>query len=242
MSTPLYIVLPCYNPFEGWETQLAAHVQQLRKPLSAYSLEVVLVNDASKKNVEQKHIDYLQHQLPGLIYISYTENKGKGYALRKGIENITGGLIVYTDIDFPYQYESMVKIVESLEQGNDIAIGTRNEGYYENTPKRRTLISKVARFVFKVVYRLPITDTQCGLKGFNQKGKSVFLKTSIDRFLFDMEFIAIASKTPGVRMEPVHVELRSDVVFSKMNIKILTGEFWNFIKILRIVRRHKPYA
>lgn len=242
MNTPLHIVVPCYNPFEDWEVQLCNHFYELQKYLPAYDIKAIVVNDASQKGVSQKEINYLNNNLPGSQFISYPVNHGKGYALRLGTKEIPTGLVVYTDIDFPYRYESMVKIVQALEAGNDIAIGTRDDVYYENTPTSRRLISKVLRFVFRVVFRLPITDTQCGLKGFNQKGREVFLKTTIDRFLFDMEFIAIASKTPGVKMIPVHVDLRSDVVFSKMNMKILMGEFRNFIKILRIVRRHQPYA
>lgn len=225
----------------GWETHLAQHFARLQQLVPNYALYASVVNDASQTGVTAAHIEYLQQHLPNFTYVTYPTNKGKGFALREGIKNINDGLIIYTDIDFPYEYESMLRIVASLEAGNDIAIGTRDECYYENTPRKRKFISKILRFVFKVVFRLPITDTQCGLKGFNQHGKKVFLHTKIERFLFDMEFIALASKTKGVKMEPVHVVLRSDVVFSKMNLKILSGEFWNFIKILRIVRRHKLY-
>jgi glycosyltransferase involved in cell wall biosynthesis len=241
MTQALHIVVPCYNPHEGWEVQLCNHFSDIKQYLPAYQIHPVVVNDASSTGIGEAQLQYLHQHLPNVTYITYPVNHGKGYALREGIKGIEDGLILYTDIDFPYEYESMVKIVQSLEGGSDIAIGTRDNEYYENTPLKRKWISKVLRFVFKVVFRLPITDTQCGLKGFNQRGKKVFMSTSIERFLFDMEFIAIASKTKTVKMEPVFVVLRSDVVFSKMNLKILTGEFWNFIKILRIVRRHQPY-
>lgn len=240
MNLPLHIVVPCYNPFEGWEVQLAQHFKNIQSLLPQYAVEAVLVNDASQNGIAQEQIEYLKKELPRFSYITYEQNQGKGYALRQGVQSLNDGLILYTDIDFPYEYDSMLKILESIEAGNDIAVGTRDDGYYENTPVKRKWISKIVRFVFRTVFRLPITDTQCGLKGFNQKGKQVFLKTTINRFLFDMEFIALASKNKGVKMEPVHVELRKNVVFSSMNLKILTSEFWNFIKILRIVRRHRP--
>ena len=240
MSQPLHIVVPCYNPFEGWEVQLAQHFKNIQAQLPQYAIEAVLVNDASQTGINNTQIEYLKKELPLFSYISYTQNQGKGYALREGIKTLNSGLILYTDIDFPYEYDSMLKILQSLEAGSDIAVGTRDDGYYENTPTKRKWISKIVRFVFRTVFRLPITDTQCGLKGFNQKGKQVFLKTTINRFLFDMEFIALASKNKSVVMKPVYVELRKNVVFSRMNLKILTSEFWNFIKILRIVRRHVP--
>lgn len=239
MTQPLHIVVPCYNPLDGWEVQFAQHFKTLQAQLPQFTIEAVLVNDASQIGIAEQHIEYLKKELPLFTYVSYKENQGKGYALRQGIKSLSDGLILYTDIDFPYEYYSMLKVLEQLEGGADIAIGTRDDEYYENTPTKRKWISKIVRFVFRSVYRLPITDTQCGLKGFNQKGKNIFLKTTINRFLFDMEFIALASKSKGINMVPVHVELRKNIVFSRMNFKILTSEFWNFIKILRIVRRHK---
>jgi glycosyltransferase involved in cell wall biosynthesis len=237
MAQPLYIVIPCYNPFDNWDVELVQHVDALQNLLNQYTLHTIVVNDASVKGVSDENIDYLKKNLTYFKYISYTENKGKGYALREGVKTISEGLILYTDIDFPYKYDSMIKVLSALEQGSDIAVGTRNHEYYENTPTKRKWISKIVRFVFKSVFGLPITDTQCGLKGFNTKGQKVFLSTVIKRFLFDMEFIALASKDTSVVMTPVYVKLRQNVVFSKMNLKILASEFWNFLRIFLILFR-----
>lgn len=239
MPQPLHIVLPCYNPINNWELELVQHINSLQSLLQEYTLNIIVVNDASDKGVSDENINYLEKHLENFKYISYIDNKGKGYALREGVKTISDGLILYTDIDFPYEYESMISILKTLEQGSDIAVGTRNHEYYENTPTKRKWISKILRFVFKTVFGLPITDTQCGLKGFNQKGKQVFLNTVIKRFLFDMEFIALASRNSDVVMTPVHVRLRENVTFSKMNLKILANEFWNFLRILFILLRGK---
>lgn len=241
MAVPLHIIVPCYNPHEGWEIQLARQVRGLQELLPEYRTTIILVNDASQSGVEEEQINYLKANITDFHYLTYTANQGKGFAVRHGVAAVNDGLILYTDIDFPYELESMCSIVRSLEKGNDIAIGTRDNEYYENTPQRRKWISKILRYIFRVIFRLPLTDTQCGLKGFNQAGKRVFMQTTINRFLFDMEFIAIASKTPGVRLEPVYVKLRNNIVFSRMSPKTLLKESWNFIKILRITRRHQPY-
>lgn len=239
MPQPLHIVLPCYNPINNWELELVQHINSLQGLLQQYTLHIILVNDAAEKGVGNEKINYLKEHLKHFTYISYAKNMGKGYALREGVKTINKGLILYTDIDFPYEYESMIAILNTLEAGSDIAVGTRNHEYYENTPTKRKWISKVLRFVFKTVFGLPITDTQCGLKGFNQEGKKVFLNTVIKRFLFDMEFIALASRNKNVAMTPVHVRLRENVTFSKMNLKILANEFWNFLRILFILLRGK---
>ena len=63
-------------------------------------------------------------------------------------------------------------------------------------------------------------------------GRGLFLKTRIDRFLFDLEFLRMAARTPGLRVSTVAVELREGVVFSPIGWKILLTEGLNFIKIL----------
>ena len=77
--------------------------------------------------------------------------------------------------------------------------------------------------------RLQVTDSQCGLKGFDSAGKAVFLETTIDRFLFDLEFLLLAKNR--VPVAPVPVELRAGVVFSKVGWKILSAEGRNFLQL-----------
>lgn len=229
MST-LSLVIPCYNPAENWEKELVHHAKGFAAFIEQ-DFKLVLVNDASSKGIDEVSIQFIRDNVSDFQYISYDKNRGKGYALRCGVATINEGLILYTDIDFPYEFTSMKAIWTSLREGNDIAVGTRNDVYYENTPKKRTLISKILRFVLRRIFRLPISDTQCGLKGFNQRGKNIFLKTRIERFLFDMEFIALASRDKAIKMKPVAVTLRSNIQFSRMNAKILLTESVNLFRI-----------
>ena len=58
-----------------------------------------------------------------------------------------------------------------------------------------------------------------------------FLKTTIDRYLFDLEFVFITAKAKKLQLKPVIVELRPGIIFSNMNFKILTQEGKSFFKI-----------
>jgi len=226
----LNLVIPCYNPPKNWATDLVDRSNAFREYLEQ-DFSLVLVNDASKEGLDEVSLQFIKDNIPNFQYVSYDKNHGKGYALRKGMERIKEGNILYTDIDFPYEFLSMKAVLDNLAQGSDIAVGTRNDLYYENTPTKRTLISKFLRWILRRVFRLPITDTQCGLKAFNQKGKKVFMQTRIERFLFDMEFIALASRSTNIIMQPVAVQLRSNIQFSKMNTKILVTESINLFRI-----------
>ncbi|HCS21109.1 MAG TPA: hypothetical protein DIW47_11220 [Bacteroidetes bacterium] len=226
----LSLIIPCYNPSKNWEKELVQHAKGFAAFIDQ-EFKLILVNDASSTGIDKASIQFIKDNLTDFQYISYDKNRGKGYALRTGVATLNEGLVMYTDIDFPYEYASMKAIWMSLREGNDVAVGTRNDVYYENTPKKRTFISKLLRFVLRRIFRLPITDTQCGLKGFNQKGKKIFLQTRIERFLFDMEFIALASRDKEIKMKPVAVSLRRNIQFSKMNAKILLTESINLFRI-----------
>jgi glycosyltransferase involved in cell wall biosynthesis len=227
----LDIVLPCYNPLEGWEVRILEAMATLEETLTEVELHLYIVNDGSSKNIDKSAIDKLSSQIPNFQFIEYQQNRGKGFALRTGVLEAKNELCIYTDIDFPYEMESFLAVYEDLKKGTDVAIGVRDENYYDNVPKVRILISKTLKWLIRNFLSLPVADTQCGLKGFNKKGKAVFLKTTIDRYLFDLEFVFISAKSKALALKPVIVELRPGIIFSNMNFKILAQEGRSFFKI-----------
>lgn len=124
----------------------------------------------------------------------------------------------------------MARVAETLLHKGGVAAGNRDTTYYAHVPLFRRLLSKFLRWMLRNLLRQPISDSQCGLKGFDAAGKAIFLQTTIDRFLFDLEFLMLANgKVP---VTPVPVELRPGVVFSKVGWKILTTELRNFLRLL----------
>ncbi len=228
----LNVIVPCYNPPLDWESALAKRwvaFQEITKGLSL-ELGLIVVNDGSSNNATELNFKALAEKIPGVTVVSYVENRGKGYALRQGVAKSEADFHVVTDTDFPYNMESMKRIVETLLDKGGIAAGNRDTGYYAHVPLFRRMISKVLRWILRNMLRQPISDSQCGLKGFDNAGKAVFLKTSIDRFLFDLEFLMLAKG--HVTVTPVAVELREGVVFSKVGLKILATEGRNFLSLL----------
>ena len=69
------------------------------------------------------------------------------------------------------------------------------------------------------------SDTQAGLKGFSRKGRSVFLSTCINTYLFDLEFVYKACRHPDLIMEEVLVKLRDAVCFPTFGIETCWKEF-----------------
>lgn len=229
-TTKISLVLPCYNPPLNWEKVVVDSVASLENK-GGFSIELIIVNDGSTKNVSEDHLTFIKKAIPAVTIIAYPQNRGKGYALRQGVAETNFDHIIYTDIDFPYTEDSFMAVYEGLRQGFDVVPGHRGKAYYDKTPFIRKLISKFLRWTLKTFLRLPTDDSQCGIKGFNKAGATVFLDTEIDRFLFDLEFIKLASKRK-VKIQKATVTLKPDVVFSKVNFKILARESLNFFKVL----------
>jgi glycosyltransferase involved in cell wall biosynthesis len=168
-----------------------------------------------------------------LQYIQYEHNCGKGFALREGVKKANSEYCIFTDVDFPYAEQSVREIFNMLRSGDcDVAVGIKSKNYYKNVPWLRVRISRLLRWLVSVFLKMPITDTQCGLKGFNEKGKAVFLKTTVNRYLFDLEFLYLITKQKGVAVKSKEVELKKGVTFSRMPPTILAMEGWNFLKVL----------
>lgn len=231
-STRLHLILPCFNPIKDWEIRVCQHIESLQLVLNDVSIEPIIINDGSVTGVEKKHVDYIKKKIPAIQMIEYTENQGKGFAVREGFKLATAEFIIFTDIDFPYIEVDFVRLFRKLQNEEvDILVGIRQADYYQQTPVYRAVISKLLKFFIGRFLQVKITDTQGGLKGFSQKGRHILLKTTVNRYLFDLEIIKIASHTKGIKMEGMPVELRKDVQFASLSWVILKREFLNLVKI-----------
>jgi glycosyltransferase involved in cell wall biosynthesis len=228
-SQSLTIILPCFNPDANWHINVKQQLQEILPQINFEPIEILIINDGSKLTIDNE-FNYLKASFPVCQLISYTTNKGKGYAIREGVKNATGDIIIYTDIDFPYTVQSFLTIVHQLEN-HDLIIGTRDDTYFHNIPKTRAFISRGLKFLIKKTFKLPTSDTQGGLKGFRISLKPVFLKTSINRYLFDLEFIYLVAKQK-FNIGIYTIELRQETVVRKTNLKIIFKEFLNLIQLL----------
>lgn len=225
------IVLPCYNPNATWHEELLEFNKFIK---ARYTVNYIVVNDGSSYNKVQDQIEVLRKNNVSVNYISYPKNMGKGYALREGAKASASDHIVYTDIDFPFTNESTAAVIDVLVQSkSDVVAGYRDQFYYQKKMSGfRKLLSKTFRFFMRTVLKMKVSDSQCGLKGFNKRGKEKFLATKINRYLFDFEFIYLSGKDKSLKIDAVPVQLKDNVIFSKMKFKILIQESFNLFSVL----------
>lgn len=233
MKSSLDIVLPCYNPAKAWQEKIVDAYLELKRQLPAEKIQIILVNDGSSQKIDPKEIDFLRKNIAQFVYVDLDQNQGKGAALRAGVEKSEAKICLFTDVDFPYETESLLKVFQALKKEEvDISIGIKDASYYSHLPWLRIQVSKFLRFLARTFMRISITDTQCGLKGFTHTGRELFLKTTINRYLADLEFIFLADRNKKVKMQAIPVSLKPGVIFSKVNPSILIGEGINFLRVL----------
>lgn len=235
MSKPktLDIILPCYNPRADWENGLSESLSNIRSMLGEGVLQsVIVVNDGSVSGVTKEVVAKLLSAHPEVNLIEYRENHGKGYAVRTGVKNSEADLQIYTDIDIPYVEESIKEFYQILNNDEaDVVVASRGNTYYDSLSGFRRILSKSLRWLNGFLFGLKIKDTQGGLKGFNANGKTVFLETTVNRYLFDLEFIQKASKE-NLRLKALDVKLKPDIILPSPSPMILLKELHNFISLL----------
>lgn len=232
----LDLIVPLYNPSNGWEKKFAGKFTQLVERYFQGDNELinlVLVNDGSPRNVTEKEIGFLRALIPHLEYVSYTQNQGKGHALRKGVEKAVTDYCIYSDYDFPFGLEIVQSIYQELQNGTDIVTGRRIGGnYFNSLPFKRQIISRGLVIFNRYILGLPVYDTQAGIKGFDKYGRATFLETTINRFLFDMEFILISSRVEGMTIKELPVSITNETVLSNFGFSVVRQEMTNLMKIL----------
>lgn len=224
------LIIPSYNPINNWEEEIISSYQRLSKN-SSIQFNIILINDGSK--ISESSIKKIESKIEHFSYYSYDENQGKGYAIRYGVGKSLEDNIIFTDVDFPYGTSSILEMVEKLENGADLVLALRNESYYSNISTSRKIISKILKLTIKTFFRVPISDTQGGLKALSLKAKNQLLNTTINRYLFDLELVKLCSKQK-LKIIGIGCTLKPNIILSSVGLNILKNEFSNFIKILRL--------
>ena len=170
--------------------RLSTRVNSFAAAIAPATLQVTVVHDGTPGGLAAADLQQLREALPDLRFIDRITNRGKGYTLRQGMAAATATYYLYTDIDLPYTTASMVAVYQHLLRQGGVAAGERFSDYYITVPPMRQALSRAHRYLMRAMFRLPVSDSQAGLKGFDESGRQIFLETTVERFLVDLDFIS----------------------------------------------------
>ena len=173
-------------------------------------------------------------RIPELVTLSYRENRGKGFAVRKGCEEAQGEILVITDADMDLDHERIYPLIELLEENKaDLVVGSKlhPDSKVEYPPLRRFL-SYCYRVLIRMLFRLDISDTQTGMKvAKNHSMRLVLDKLKEDGFVGDLEVItAFHRKQLRILEGPVTLTYQFSTSINLLSIlELVIGTFRVFL-------------
>ncbi len=226
--------MPCYNPHNDWTNELLTQFATLQISLSGVRIHLIIVNDGSTQPIDNEYFERIKKHHSPTTFVEYTENKGKGNAVREGLKHTQSPFQLYTDIDFPFKKEAMIAAYNALQEGVDVVIGNRKTSYETQLRPYRKMLSIGSHLFNKYLLGLPYIDTQGGMKAFNSRGREQMLSTRINRYLFDTEFVMRCVRHPSIKIQEVSIETREGIHLSEMGFSVLRKEFGNIMRLLRV--------
>ncbi len=180
------IVIPAYNEAENIERVVKA-------VLELGDVEVIISDDGSTDGTGDiaKRLAEIEN-----VQVVSGENRGKGAAIKRGLEMANGDILGFLDADMSAHPKEFLKLFREIDEGADVAIGSRDlpESFIPaKQPMHRRLLGKIYRTLTRHLFKIDVMDFQCGLKVFKKEvWDSVRIDT--DGFVFDTELIVKAHK------------------------------------------------
>lgn len=206
MYTTLSIIIPCYNEEQFIETVL----DRVRNIQLSHNLgrEIIVVDDASTDATSSLIDTYIKlHSATAIRYFRHNSNLGKGAAIKTGIDNIAGDIVIIQDADTEYDPNDYNKLLQPICDGYaDVVYGSRFIGA---GPHRvlfffHTLGNKFLTFLSNLFTQLNLTDMETGYKMFRADLlKQLNLKEN--RFGFEPEVTAKISHIKNIRIYEVGI-------------------------------------
>ena len=182
----LSVVVPAF----GEEERIGDTVRRLRKELIDVDrhggLEVVVVDDGSSDRTAVEAGNAGADQV-----VVLPVNQGKGAAVRAGMLAARGRTVAFTDADLSYSPDHLVELLEQIEAGWDVVVGSRRHDdttTLVHARRVREIGGRAINLLTRIVLLGNYRDTQCGLKAFRSDvAQIIFGHSHIDGFAFDVE-------------------------------------------------------
>lgn len=186
----LEILIPIYNEAAILEANASLVADYCQNNFNDWQLTLIIngTNDDSLI-IAQK----LAADIPQITIINLPQG-GKGRALKYGLINSSADIILYMDIDLAVSLEATTKLVDLINQGHAVAIGSRLLADSRTDRSfARDCSSKIYNRLASFILGAKISDWQCGFKAMNRDtAQKLIPLIQDDRWFFDTELLALA--------------------------------------------------
>jgi dolichyl-phosphate beta-glucosyltransferase len=229
------LIFPTYNPGPILERTWRELMQFLGRAPGNW--EVLFICDGCSDGTPDRLAQLARFQGTPIRILSHAPNRGKGYAVRQGLEAASGDWRIFTDIDLAYGFDDVLRVARALQAGAPIAIAsrthpesqmmlpTRLQGYVYRRHLQSLAFSALVRWMLPLKHG----DTQAGLKGLSAGAVNLVLPClSCDGFGFDCELLT-ACVHFGLAIQEVPVCVRYEDRASTTGMNAMRGmvkELW----------------
>jgi glycosyltransferase involved in cell wall biosynthesis len=199
------VLMPAYN-LAG---SIGSGIERVARAMEGIpGTEIIVADDGSSDGTMEKAAQAAAG-LEGVTVVGHSPNRGKGAALQAAFAVSTGETIVFLDGDLDLPPEQVPGFVEQFQAaGTDILVGAKRSAMAPGRyPLLRRVLSRAFALVVRLLFRLPVAETQTGLKAFRRGPLSEVLPgLRVMRYTFDLELL-VALKRRGATMTEASVEL-----------------------------------
>lgn len=208
------VVLPAY----GLGDVIAANIRRVLDAFDGLEVEVVVTDDGSP---DDTFIQAASVNDPRLVVERHPENRGKGDALITGWNASHGDVVVFLDADLDLPPEQVPPLLARIAEA-DVVVGAKRSsmsgGRY---PRLRSILSRIFAAFTVGLFRLPVTETQTGLKIFRREVLDTVLpQVRIRGYAFDLELLLRAHRA-GYRLVEAPVTLGESAAGASLRLSMM---------------------
>ncbi len=206
VNQTISIIMPAYNEGENIFENIRTTHEVIRE--AGLDACIIAVDDGSSDNTLEE-IERAAGKFEKVTAARNPYNMGKGMALRTGFDHAEGDIVVFLDADLDLHPAQIKTLLEKLEKGPyDVVVSSKHHPESKlSYPFKRKVASYIYYMIVRVLFGLPVRDTQTGLKIFRREVlDNVFHRLLVKAYAYDVELLATAVRF-GYRIHEVPVVL-----------------------------------
>ncbi len=236
MRPTLSVIFPVFNEEKRLHKAFSG-LEYFLKPHHFSDVEVIFADDGSKDGSVEM-IKNFEFRYPVKL-ISYGENRGKGYAVRRGMLAAKNDYCLMLDVDMSTTFDELGGMVPFMQKKCPVIIGTR-KGKGARVTKRqpwyRQKLGEGYTLLANVITGVWVIDFTCGFKCFSRVAVGrIFPLAVVDRWSYDVEILFLAKKF-NLNICEVPVVWQND---ERSRVRLFRDIFGSFFDLIKIRLKHR---